>query len=150
MSSIASELQKVIDEYLPQLNQLNEEESSIKPLPTKWSNKEIIGHLIDSAQNNIRRFIVAQYEENAFIVYKQDEWVSINDYQSYNLSDLVKLWYLLNKQIVITLSNLSSDGLKRTSKTNEVHTVEWLAIDYIKHLKHHLHQALELAPFAYP
>jgi len=150
MSSFASELQTVIDEYLPQLNQLNENESSIKPSPAKWSKKEIIGHLIDSAQNNIRRFIVAQYEENAFIVYQQDEWVRLNNYQSYDLSDLIKLWYLLNKQISTTLSNLSEKELNRTSKTGAIHTVEWLASDYIKHLKHHLHQILDQSPFAYP
>ena len=150
MSSTASKLRTVIDEYLPQLNQLNEEESTMKPSPSKWSKKEIIGHLIDSAQNNIRRFIVAQYEENALIIYKQDEWVSVNNYQSYTLSNLIQLWYLLNKQIATLLSNLSEKELNRTSKTDSVHTVEWLAADYIKHLKHHLHQILNLPPISYP
>lgn len=150
MNSTASQLLAIINEYLPELNSLNEAQSSIKPLPNKWSKKEIIGHLIDSAQNNIRRFIVAQYEENPVIVYKQDNWVSINNYQSHSLNDLIQLWYLLNKQICSILNNSSQEMLQRSSQTDSLHSIEWLAKDYIKHLKHHLHQILNLTPVAYP
>lgn len=150
MLNTASKLVVTINEYLPQLKELDEEESSIKPLPDKWSKKEIIGHLIDSAQNNIRRFIVAQYEVNPDIKYSQDEWVRINNYQTYSLTDLVDLWYLLNKQIVAILSNSSEEVLQRTCQTNTLHSIDWLAQDYIKHMKHHLHQVLALSPITYP
>src|SRR5678815_4830118 len=150
MQSTASDLWTTIHEYLPQLKLLPEEGSSMKPLPNKWSKKEVIGHLVDSAQNNIRRFIVAQYDTNPLIVYRQDDWVSINNYQSYQLEDLVQLWYLLNKQICSILSNTSQDVLQRTCQTESLHTIEWLAEDYIKHMKHHLHQVLNLTAIAYP
>ena len=150
MQSIASELLTTIHEYLPKLKSLTEDGSSIKPSPNKWSKKEVIGHLVDSAQNNIRRFIVAQYDNNPLIVYRQDNWVSINNYQSYELEDLVQLWYLLNKQICSILSNTSQDILQRTCQTESLHTIEWLAKDYIKHMKHHLHSVLNLTSIAYP
>lgn len=150
MQTIASELLGTINEYLPKLNALTEEESSIKPLPTKWSKKELIGHLIDSAQNNIRRFIVSQYENNPIITYKQDDWVVINNYQSYSLADLIQLWYLQNKQICSILSNLPNKAFDRTCQTEAIHTIEWLAKDYCKHMKHHLHQILNLPSIAYP
>src|SRR5215212_1116120 len=150
MQTIASELSAIVNKYLTQLNDLNEEESSFKPLPNKWSKKEIIGHLIDSAQNNIRRFVVAQYEGNSEIKYNQDNWVRINNYQDYLLTDLIDLWFLLNKQITSILSNTSEDTLQRTCKTDTLHTIEWLAKDYIRHMKHHLHQVLNLSPIAYP
>ncbi len=150
MQSTASDLWTTIHEYLPQLKLLMEEGSSIRPSPKKWSKKEIIGHLIDSAQNNIRRFIVAQYDNNPFIVYRQDDWVSINNYQSYQLEDLVQLWFLLNKQICSILSNMSQEIFQRTCQTEALHTIEWLAKDYIKHMKHHLHQVLGLTSIAYP
>ena len=35
-----------------------------KPFPEKWSKKEVIGHLIDSAQINLQRFTRCTYEEN--------------------------------------------------------------------------------------
>jgi len=150
MQNTASELKATIDEYLQQLIKLNEKKSSIKPLPNKWSKKEIIGHLIDSAQNNIRRFVVAQYEDNPEIKYRQDEWVRINNYQSYPLINLIDLWYLLNKQIIFILSSSSEKALQRTCKTDALHSIDWLAQDYIRHMKHHLHQILDLSPVAYP
>ena len=150
MNTTASELLATTNDYLEKLYHLNEEQSSIKPSPNKWSKKEIIGHLIDSAQNNIRRFIVAQYEENPLIIYQQDNWVRINNYQSCSLNELIQLWYLLNKQICSILNYASEEMLQRTCKTESLHSIEWLAKDYIRHMKHHLHQVLNLSPIAYP
>jgi len=150
MNPTASELLEIINTYFPRLNLLPEDQVSIKPLPDKWSKKEIIGHLIDSAQNNIRRFIIAQYEDNPVITYRQDDWVRINNYQSYSLKDLLQLWYLLNKQICTILNHSSKEVFQRNCQTESLHTIEWLAKDYIKHLKHHLHQILDLQPIAYP
>lgn len=150
MKTIALQLETIIDGYLPQLNKLSETEFIFKSSPAKWSKKELIGHLIDSAQNNIRRFIVAQYEEDPFIVYNQDKWVAINDYQHQPLEHVVQLWYLMNKQLVYVLKNTSDELGHRTSKTDSLKTIEWLASDYLKHLAHHLHQVLNLEPVAYP
>jgi len=150
MYTTASTLETLIDQYLPQLNRLTEEESFYKPSPLKWSRKEIIGHLIDSAQSNMRRFIVAQYEENPLIRYNQDKWVSINNYQHQPLQNIIQLWYLINKQISGVLKNTSLEMAQRTCNAGTIHTIEWLATDYIKHLQHHIHQVLNLDPVAYP
>ena len=150
MTSIASDLESLITEYLPQLNSVTEDEYAVKPLPTKWSKKELVGHLIDSAQSNLRRFIVAQYEESTAINYNQDKWVAINNYQHEDVKDIIQLWYLLNKQIVFVLKNISVEMSQRISITDASYTIEWLAQDYIKHLKHHIHQVLNLEPVAYP
>jgi len=150
MKATAIELQVFIDQYLPQLNQLAEQASEIKPSPNKWSKKEILGHMIDSAQNNIRRFIVAQYDDKPKIIYNQDKWVEINHWQDYKLEDLIGLWYLLNKQICFILKNTNDETSQRLSETESVRTIDWLATDYIKHLRHHLHQVLDLEPIAYP
>jgi len=150
MQSIALQLESIINQHMPALKAIPESEMMDKPSPSKWSKKEILGHTIDSAQNNIRRFIVAQYEENPSIRYNQDEWVAIVDYQHYDLSDLINLWYLLNKHISIILKNIPSEMAQRKCQTEDLHTLEWLAQDYLKHLMHHLHQVLELEPVAYP
>ncbi|MEO6328861.1 MAG: DinB family protein [Ginsengibacter sp.] len=150
MNTIAAKLEMMVEKYLSQLNALSDDEFIYKPSPEKWSKKEIIGHLIDSAQNNIRRFIVAQYELNPAIAYNQDEWVAINDYQHQSLEQLIQLWYLINKQIVTVLKNTSNEMAQRTCDAGQIQTIEWLASDYIKHLTHHLHQVLNLKPVAYP
>ena len=150
MQQTIDQLEQIISRYAPQLSQLNEDEFALKPSPGKWSKKEILGHLIDSVQNNIRRFVVAQYEENPHIVYAQDFWVTAAGYQHYYTSDLVALWALLNKHACRVLQNIPGAAGKRQCLTGELHSIEWLAADYNKHLLHHLHQILNLEPVAYP
>ncbi len=150
MQPIAVELEAVIDQHVAALHAMLKDKMEYKPSPSKWSKKEILGHMIDSAQNNARRFIVSQYEDNPAISYQQDNWVAISGYQHYDLKDLVDLWYLLNKHVVVILKNLSPAMMQRSCRTEHVHTVDWLAQDYLKHLRHHLHQVLDIEPVAYP
>ena len=152
MKNISEKLEKIIQDFSTRLRAITEKAYAHKPHPKKWSKKEILGHLIDSAQNNIRRFIVSQYEEPPYIVYDQDKWVSISKYQQYSVKDLIELWILLNKHICIILSNTPTDMAIRECITNnsESHTIEWLAEDYIRHLLHHLHQVTELEEVDYP
>src|ERR1700749_3458657 len=79
-----------------------------KPGPAKWSKKQIIGHLIDSAQINLQRFIRCTYEENFKLTYEQVEWVDAAHYQDANINELLGLWKLLNLQIARVLANYPS------------------------------------------
>lgn len=150
MQSIAFELETVVDRHLAALLAMPEDKMVYKSSPSKWSKKEIMGHMVDSAQNNIRRFIVAQYEKDPVIVYNQDKWVAIAGYQDHDLANLINLWHLLNKQIAVILKKTSPEMSQRSCQTESLHTIKWLAQDYIKHLRHHLHQVLELEPVDYP
>ncbi|HEX7903813.1 MAG TPA: DinB family protein [Chitinophagaceae bacterium] len=150
MHSIATELENIIDERITALKKTTEDIFSAKPFPEKWSKKEIMGHLADSAQSNIRRFVVTQYEENPFIIYNQEKWVTIINYQQWKTADIIDLWYLLNKQICAILRNTPEAMYGRKCRTGELHTIEWLARDYVKHLLHHLHVVLNLEPIPYP
>jgi hypothetical protein len=150
MRSIAQQLGDLIDEYIVSLRALQEDGLSIKPSPEKWSKKEILGHLIDSAESNIRRFVVAQYEDSPAIGYNQDKWVAIVNYQQWNWDEITGLWYQLNKQVCRILENMSAETAQRTCMTQQLRTLEWLGEDYIKHLRHHVDQVLELEPIPYP
>jgi CRISPR/Cas system endoribonuclease Cas6 (RAMP superfamily) len=150
MQTIINQLEKIIIDYTPLLKQLREADFTHKPSPVKWSGKEYLGHLIDSAQNNIRRFVVAQHEEKPFIIYHQEKWVTAANYQHYPLKDLVDFWVLINKHLAIILKNIPEEYVGREVQTQELHTIQWLAADYNKHLLHHLHQVLQLEPIAYP
>ena len=152
MKALIKQIRKIADNYSSELRKIGEEDFSYKSEPSKWSKKEILGHLVDSAQNNIRRFVVSQYEDIPKVVYQQDSWVRIADYQHYPTTDLIELWMLLNKHICIILDNTSDLSAGRKSETNEpeMHTIEWLAGDYVKHLLHHIHQILSLKEVPYP
>ncbi len=115
-----------------------------KPDPERWSRKEIIGHLIDSAQINLQRFIRCTYEENFKLTYEQAAWVQVQYYQDTDINELLELWRLLNFQIITVWKYYPVNRLSAkcdNSKTEvSLHTVEWLAQDYVDHLKHHLKQ----------
>ena len=126
---------------------ITEREFSAKPLPNKWSKKEVLGHLIDSAQNNLRRFICGQYESSPpHLIDEQDFRVSANAYGQAKSEDEIQLWQLINKRICDVLNampvgNYGNDC--NTGRTTEqLHSIEWLAEDYVKHMKHHLNQII--------
>ena len=49
--------------------------------PGKWSRKEIVGHLIDSASNNHQRFVRAQDSDDLICpTYDQDAFVRVQRY----------------------------------------------------------------------
>lgn len=150
MQQSIAQLVSIISDYTAQLQQLTEQEVAYKPSANKWSGKEYLGHLIDSAQNNIRRFVVAQYEDRPHIVYQQDTWVAAANYQQYPWTDLLNLWMLLNKHLVSVLANIPESMYDREVLTGDIHTLQWLAADYNKHLLHHLHQVLKREPVTYP
>ena len=144
MQQVISQLTAVVNEYNALFNNIPGEELTEKPAPGKWSKKEIIGHLIDSAQNNIQRFVRAQYEQQPPIVYQQNNWVAAANYQQYNREDLVAFWALLNKHICIILAAMPPDVYNKTVRLGldgeTLVTVQFLAEDYIVHHLHHIHQ----------
>lgn len=150
MQQIITDLEKILLEYTPLLNKINEADFFIKKSVDSWSKKEILGHLVDSAQNNIRRFVMVQYEQNPHIVYNQNVWVNAAGYQNYNTADLIQLWILLNRHICILLKNIPASVEMNECLTDSFHSIKWIAADYNKHLLHHLHQILNLQPVPYP
>ena len=142
MKETISELNRIIEDIAGKSAETRD--WSYKSAPEKWSKKEIIGHLIDSAQINLQRFVRCTYLENFKLVYEQDEWVRAAHYQDADITEILTLWRLLNRQIVRVLSDYPVDRLRaqcdNSRTTQSFHTVEWLAGDYIAHMKHHLNQ----------
>ncbi|KQL50494.1 metal-dependent hydrolase [Heyndrickxia shackletonii] len=126
-------------------NSMAETEISNRPLPNKWSQKEILGHLCDSALNNINRFIKIQYEEQPFVIqsYNQDQWVILQNYQERPLEEIVNLFLSLNEQIINIISNIPKEGLSYLCDIgNKQETLEWLLKDYLNHMEHHINNQI--------
>ncbi len=140
MKDTIKQLAAVIDDLLTRDLQAIDWDS--KPAPDKWSRKEIMGHLIDSAQINLQRFVRCTYQEGFKLTYDQVEWVEIQHYRDEDINEILELWRLLNFQIIRVWKNYPVDRLTAqcdNGKTEvSMHTVEWLAADYIEHMKNHL------------
>jgi len=141
MKTLSKKLLKISNEQILTLDKIAIEVYNKKLNPEKWSKKEIAGHLIDSAQNNIQRFIRGQYEVEPSINYNPDFWVKLNNYQNADLKNLLRLLYSLNEQIVVIWENIPTEDLSRKCMSGDnLVTIEWLMEDYLTHLQHHLLQ----------
>jgi hypothetical protein len=122
-------------------NTLNWEQ---KPGPDKWSAKQVVGHLIDSANNNIQRFVRGTYDENFKVVYQQNEWVRHQHYDKAGILDLMRLWTLLNMQMIRIWENYPEDRLLIKSDVGgnavEEVTMQEIAKSYVDHMIHHIEQ----------
>ena len=144
LQTAIQQLEKHISVVPDRFKLLSEDVILKKTAPGKWSKQEILGHLIDSAINNLKRFTDSQYLPQPYTVirYSQDDLVVINLYQQLPLEHLLPLWIALNQQIVYVISNIPADKLSYTIiiPSGDSKTLEWLAIDYVEHMEHHLGQ----------
>ena len=128
--------------------------SGAKPAADKWSPKEILGHLIDSAVVNHQRFVRAQSTDDLVGEgYAQEVWVELQEYQQQNWQDLLILWRQLNLHLA-HLMYVTSDEARLKNRINhnldeiafvkvqqsEPTTLDYFMQDYVEHLKHHLGQ----------
>src|SRR4051794_7130787 len=98
MRTAVAELRQALDDALPRLSAITEEQAAYKPGPDRWSKKEILGHLIDSAGNNHQRFVRGQlYQPVEMPDYEQNEWVRVQAYAAEPWSDVVALWSTFNR-----------------------------------------------------
>lgn len=129
----------------PLLKMFSEQEFSHKPNPAKWSKKQIMGHLIDSAANNHHRFIRSRIEDGPNIFYQQDEWNNLSHYNEMRSDDVIALWANYNKLLAHIISKMVEKDLERTcySGGTEPLTLGFIVEDYVHHLEHHLKQVVE-------
>ena len=156
MEEFLKDFRQTIEATANQLLQISPEQSQVPRAAGKWSPKEILGHLIDSASNNHQRFVRAQFTDDlVFAGYEQEGWVRVQNYQGEEWSELVQLWRLYNQHILHLMSlvpeetrmklrhkhnlhQIASDSLSE----NEPVTLDWFMRDYVEHLKKHLTQIL--------
>lgn len=150
MVNTANHLREVIEKTFPILDNINEVDAAIKRAPGKWSKKEIIGHLLDSACNNQQKFVRIMIAESVdFIGYQQDDWVIIQQYQTRSWKNLLLFWKHYNFQLADLIERVEPNKLENKIAIDGKgpFTLEFIIKDYVEHLKHHLKQILPAAEF---
>jgi transcriptional regulator of heat shock response len=150
---MTEELKKVIDRLQQHINlapseflKYPEGELSRKPAPNKWSKKELLGHLVDSAANNHHRFVKAQFLPSPMFIegYAQNDWVRIQNYNNKDTQQLVELWKVDNEHILFIMQNTPEENLKIKITAEDpfenADTLFLLMKDYVDHIDHHLKQ----------
>ena len=145
MYSASRHLEEIIASAYTQLSAISEERASAKPYGEKWSFKEILGHLIDSASNNHQRFVRMQEVPHiGTFRYSQEHWVNSQGYASEPWRDLVDLWFRYNRHLVHIIAHVDPAALSHLCDVGDTQpaTLKLIIDDYVRHVEHHLQQIL--------
>jgi hypothetical protein len=146
-SLVASELETSVQSALPWLRPLTEQTVSARPAPDRWTIKEVIGHLVDSAANNHQRFVRAQFASGEFVFpkYDQNEWVGAQHYNEVSWVELLDLWERYNRHLAHVIRHVPTAALTTICRIGpyEPVTLQFLIEDYVVHLSYHLQKIKE-------
>ena len=146
MTEALTGLAGILDTVPPRLTQITDADAAQKAGPDRWSKKEILGHLIDSAGNNHQRFVRAQIVQYLnFPPYEQASWVGAQSYGAESWTDLVSLWAAFNRHLLHLLKAMPESALPHEISIGgqPPMTLAALIEDYVRHLEHHLEQIFD-------
>jgi mannose-6-phosphate isomerase-like protein (cupin superfamily) len=156
MQDYARVLRQFVTDATPGLLAFGEDRSMVAPAPGKWTPRQIVGHLLDSATNNHRRFVLGQLDRTlTFEGYAQDRWVSVQDYAHAPWVELVTAWSGINLVLAHVMGAAPEAVRLAPHQEHNLHQIGWTPIergtpatlddlmrDYVGHLHHHLRQIL--------
>ena len=150
--ALTGEIQSLISIWEPKLTSLTEEAIS-RPRNSQNRNiRQILGHLVDSASNNIHRIVHLHYQPSPLVfpnyasMGNNDRWIAIQNYEQEEWKNIVQLWKYLLLHYCHVVRNIHDDKLDN----------EWIAgpdrkiplrvmvVDFNRHLRLHLGEITEL------
>jgi hypothetical protein len=154
MKDVIDDFVRTVEAAAARLLSMTEAESRAPLAEGKWSAKETLGHLIDSASNNHQRFVRAQLKDDlVFHGYEQDEWVRVQAYRDEPWPLLINFWKVYNLHLAHVCGRASESERLRPRREHNLHEIGWAPVsadepatlehlmrDYVGHLKNHLRQ----------
>lgn len=126
---IASRLHAAVAEGHRLLAGVAEERTARRPAGRDWCAREVLGHLIDSACNNHRRFIINQNADQLIVdPYEQNDWVERQRYADTPMTDLLRFWTAYNSHIERVIRAMPEDVLARPRGPMGSHSFPYAAV----------------------
>jgi len=139
----SSRILAIVSRETPRLRAIAPKSATERPQADKWSRKEVLGHLVDSALNNHQRFVRSQLADSLEIPgYAQNDWVRCQGYADADWTGLVELWSSVNRHLAHVVARIPAGKLSTPIRIGggEPTTLEAVIVDYLRHVEHHLQQ----------
>lgn len=160
LETLALNLCRTVEAAAARLAEIDEARASTPRAPGKWSPKQVLGHLVDSACNNHRRFVLARSQDDLdFPGYDENAWMEAQGWERAHWHDLVELWRLYNLHLSRVIAETPPAAAHTPRERHSLDRIAWRALpaerpatlaqlmaDYVGHLRHHLAQALAGSP----
>jgi len=112
----------------------------------------ILGHLIDSASNNIHRVVHLQYREspvdfpNYATFGNNDRWIAIQNYKEEDWQEMISLWKSLNLHLAHVIRSIDESCLEKEwiAGPGRLITLEKMINDYMPHFRLHIGEIIDL------
>jgi DinB superfamily len=150
--AITSEIARSVDTWEKRLTALTEDVITLRRNSQNRSIKQILGHLIDSATNNIHRVVHLQYQPgpcefpNYATFGNNDRWISIQNYMDEDWTNMIQHWKYSNLHLCHIIKNVNDDHLEKEwiAGPGRRLTLKSMISDYTRHLSLHLSEIDEL------
>ena len=142
-AAVAADLHAAIRSGLYLFGNVDETRTTQPGSDEGWCAREIVGHLIDSACNTHRRFVIGRdAPPRVFQGYNQNDWVQRQRYSQVPFRDLVALWSAYNRHLAHLIAVTPPEAFANSGDgpDGDVVTLGFLMEDYVQHLRHHLDQ----------
>ena len=135
-----------LDPFIEKLKALNEEQISVPRNGQGRNIRQIVGHMVDSASNNIHRIVHLQYREGpvAFPNYasegNNDRWIAIQNYEEVDWQNLLDLWKSIHLHFIHIVRNINPDHLENEwiAAPGETVSLREMVVDFPRHLRLHI------------
>ena len=137
---LSARLEGVVTAAMVWLGGLSDAQASVPESAGKWNAKQVIGHLTDSAVNNLGRIVRMQIAPGMKLSgYEQNEWVELQHYAEREWNKVLEVWAVLNGHVAWAVAHVDKAKLgdKAEVEGSEL-TLGFLIEDYIAHMEHHL------------
>jgi len=139
MSLDLNGFRRAVGDFKTLLRGVPQELTAVNLAEDKWSLREILGHLVDSASNNHQRFVrLQEVERLQFPGYQAERWIEIQRPNGLPWPTLVSLWESYNDLLLHLAATVRPECLGNAwESTQGPRTLEWLIADYYRHLGEH-------------
>jgi hypothetical protein len=122
------------------LRSVDEERSSYRYAPGKWTIKQVVGHVGDTERIfAYRALAISRGETNPLPGFDEDSYVRGADFDSWPFADLVDSLAIIRRANVLMFRNLTEDAWDRRGVASGNPTsVRGLAYAIVGHERHHV------------